>query len=147
MGAVQSSRSNDISAGELVHGFYLGPLPNTRVMNFDPEADHLLWGPEQLRVLAQGPVRPALVKQMLSCPSMAIAHMLDETFLPALDVDEQEVLLESLNKNPRLFQSWATPDRFRLLSLPAKRHAGKLLLPAVATMDAKVREIVLGLAL
>merc|ERR1712187_612081 len=66
-----------------VHGFYLGPLPDTGVTDFYPNADHLVWGPEQLRVLAQGPVRPSLVKEVVACPVMAIAHMLDETFLPA----------------------------------------------------------------
>merc|ERR1712043_61597 len=111
------------------------------------EDNHFIWGPQQLQMLAKSPVRAALVKQLLRCPCLTIAHTLNQDFLPALEADEQKALVESLNKSPSLFQAWAKPDRLELLSLPAKMHAGKLLLPAVAKLDERVREIVLALAL
>merc|ERR1711879_1107800 len=135
---------------EVVHGFYLGHLPNAEKSDgrdLRVHADRFIWGPAQLQMLAKSPARAALVKQLLSCPGLTIAHTLDQTFLPALEADEQKALVESLNKWPLLFKAWAKPDRLALLSLPAKKYAGKLLLPAVATLDASVREIVLNLAL
>merc|ERR1712060_616829 len=100
-----------------------------------------------MQMLAKSPARTALVKQLLGCPCLTIAHTLNKDFLPALEADEQKALVQKLSEAPSLFLAWARPDRLGLLSLPAKMHAGKLLLPAVATLDADVREIVLQLAL
>lgn len=131
-----------------VHGFYLGPLPCPEMQYHLRDDEKLfVWGPEQLRMLAKSPLRAALVKELLGCPCLTIAHTLDQAFLQELEADEQKALVESLNKAPNVFQAWARPDRLGLLSLPARMHAGKLLLPAVATLNEKVREIVLGLAL
>jgi len=131
-----------------VHGLYLGPIVNPDQQHTDLSSQlRMIWGPEQMQKLVGGPLRKVLVQNLLACPACVIAYTLTQEFLSKLEADEQIALLGSLGKQPPLLQAWATPENLACLTLPAKRHAVGLLLPAVATLKNDVRQIVLNLSL
>jgi len=135
--------------GNRVHAFYLGPVRACQHTTSEKLSNAIcfVWGPGQLQQLVEGRLHKALVQKLASCPGPVIAHVLDSQFLQKLEVDEQKSLLVSLGKSPTLLQEWATAERLGALTLPAKKQAGALLLPAVATLNPEVRQIVMGLAL
>lgn len=141
------------SRTDYVHGLYLGPVPEPRGCaridfgTFDKDANCFIWGPQQLRILAGSSFRNAVVRKLASCNGITLAHVLEAAFLSKLEVDEQKTLLAQLGKWPTLLRKWVTCERVRSLALPAQRHVGMLLLPAVATLDADVQAVVLSLAL
>jgi len=150
---VSSSRCSSYSSSHRrhtrrVHGLYLGPILNPDQQHTDLSSQlRMIWGPEQMQKLVGGPLRKVLVQNLLACPACVIAYTLTQEFLSKLEADEQIALLGSLGKQPSLLQAWATPENLGCLTLPAKRHAVGLLLPAVATLKNDVRQIVLNLSL
>jgi len=129
-----------------VHGFYLGSAaPGDRFKNRQLVA--FVWGPQQLLELVEGPLRAPIVECLLSASGNLLAYTLEPSFLAKLEADEQKSLLLRLNQSPDIFRAWATAEHLNVLTLPAKKCAGELLLPAVASLSANVREIVMSMAL
>jgi len=141
------------SRDRFVHGLYLGPVPEpahcvqTNFDAFDKNANRCIWGPQQLHILADSSLRDSVVRRLASCNGLTLAHILEASFLSKLEVDHQKTLLSRLGKWPALLPKWATCVKIKSLALPAQKQVGMLLLPAVATLETDVRDLILSLAL